>query len=238
MQVIENMTAIRGRVMAVESDGARPGFDSVRVSVESTSPVDERADLLSDRVGQEIVVGVRKASGADLAAGQSATLHVRMTGPAQYVAIPVVETAGPGLHPPRMAEGSALPTSRERIERYFAACSAGSAGDIAAHFTADAVVYDTNVAPFRGAAEIGAQWVRVRERWGGARWTVDSCVAAGDAAAIEWTMSGTHPTTSSAFVFRGSEHYRFASDGLIDEIRQYWTYDPNALTTGLRDYPY
>jgi hypothetical protein len=126
---------------------------------------------------------------------------------------------------------------RDRIVAYFSACSEGTAVEIAAHFCADAVIWDTNIAPFRGAAEIGRQWVRVRERWQGARWGMDSCVAAGDLAAIEWWMTGTDPGTGQRFTFRGSEHYRFV-DSLIAEIRQYWTFDPSRLDTGLREYDY
>ena len=82
-------------------------------------------------------------------------------------------------------------------------------------------------------------WDAVSRRWGGARWSVDSVVesADGSAAAIEWSMRGTDPTTGEPFVFRGSEHYRFV-DTLIDEIRQYWTFDRDRLRTGLIDYPY
>lgn len=125
----------------------------------------------------------------------------------------------------------------ERIESYFAACSDGSAADIASHFTDDAVIYDTNLAPVRGNVAIGTMWVKVRERWQGARWSVDSVVCDAGGAAIEWSMTGTDPSDGRPFVFRGSEHYRF-SGTLIDEIRQYWTFDPDTLDTGLVDYPY
>lgn len=124
----------------------------------------------------------------------------------------------------------------ERVTAYFHACTTGTAADIAAHFTPEAVIYDTNVAPVRGADAIGDLWVTVRERWQGAVWTVTSLVAEGEAAAIEWQMTGTDPTTRKRFVFRGSEHYRFV-DSLIDEIRQYWTFDRDHLDTGLVGYP-
>lgn len=132
---------------------------------------------------------------------------------------------------PAPADGS----HRGRIEAYFAACSDGTAEDIAGQFTPGAVVYDTNHAPVSGSGTIGGFWVRVRERWGGARWTVDRCVEQGEAAAIEWTMTGHAPR---AFTVRGAEHYHFGSDGRIDEIRQYWTFDPEHLDTALVDYPY
>lgn len=136
-------------------------------------------------------------------------------------------------------------TPSERITAYFEACSHGTADDIASHFTPDAVIYDTNIEPAAGADTIGAMWVRVRQRWGGAVWEVESVVseagegpwAGGGAAAIEWCMRGTEPDQARPFVFRGSEHYAFR-DGLIAEIRQYWTFDPATLDTGLRDYHY
>jgi ketosteroid isomerase-like protein len=118
------------------------------------------------------------------------------------------------------------------IRSYFEACSTGTAGDIARHFTIDAVVYDTNIAPVWGSEAIGEAWVAIRNKWGGATWNVDSCVESGNVAAIEWSMRGVDPKTTRAFVFRGSEHYVFEA-GRIAEIRQYWTFDRNKLDTGL-----
>lgn len=123
----------------------------------------------------------------------------------------------------------------QRIGAYFKACGEGSAAEIAGHFTDDAVIFDTNIRPTRGNAAIGAMWTTVRKRWGGARWTVDSIVSNGETAAIEWSMTGTAPADERPFVFRGSEHYAFRQS-LISEIRQYWTYDPDTLDTGLVDY--
>lgn len=130
-------------------------------------------------------------------------------------------------------------TPAQRVDAYFLACGEGSADDIASHFTDDAVVWDTNIRPMRGNTGIGASWVKVRERWGGAKWLVDTMVAAEDGAtaAIEWHMTGTNPSDERDFVFRGSEHYLF-EDTLIAEIRQYWTFDPDRLDTGLVDYDY
>ena len=117
-------------------------------------------------------------------------------------------------------------TPGARIVAYFESCNGGDPAEVAAHFTAEAVIYDTNVRPARGREQIGAMWATVSRRWGGARWSVDSVVesADGSAAAIEWSMRGTDPESGRTFVFRGSEHYRFV-DTLIDEIRQYWTFD-------------
>ncbi len=126
----------------------------------------------------------------------------------------------------------------QRITAYFEACSTGSAAEIASHFTADAIIYDTNLGPTKGADAIGAMWTKVRDRWRGAVWTVESFVGDDDGAAIEWAMTGTNPKDDRPFIFRGSEHYRFEAEGLIAEIRQYWTFDPRGLDTGLIDYPY
>lgn len=128
-------------------------------------------------------------------------------------------------------------TPRDRIAAYFEACGTGTAADIAEHFSADAVIYDTNIAPARTANAIAEMWLTVRERWGGARWRVDSCVSDGQTAAIEWSMTGTDSRTGRAFTFRGSEHYEF-DDSLIAEIRQYWTFDRAELDTGLVGYDY
>lgn len=126
-------------------------------------------------------------------------------------------------------------THRDRIEAYFAACSSGSADDIASHFTQDAVVFDTNHKPARGADAIGKFWSKVQGRWQGACWYVDTCVEQAEVAAIEWTMTGHSDERS--FTVRGSEHYRF-EDGKIAEIRQYWTYDGKRLDTALVEFPY
>ena len=127
----------------------------------------------------------------------------------------------------------------DRIRAYFEACNGGRPTGVAEHFTDEAVIYDTNIAPLRGRDAIAAGWAAIAAKWGGATWTVDSIVEAddGSAAAIEWSMRGTDPRTGTAFVFRGSEHYRLVG-GLIDEIRQYWTFDRDRLDTGLIGYPY
>jgi ketosteroid isomerase-like protein len=121
------------------------------------------------------------------------------------------------------------------VRRYRAACTEGTAQDIAATLTPAAVVYDTNHAPVRGHEAIGAFWVRVRARWHGARWRIDALVEEGDAAASEWTMTGQ--SDGRPFAVHGSEHYR-VEDGRIAEIRQYWSFDPERLDTGLVGYPY
>lgn len=122
------------------------------------------------------------------------------------------------------------------VERYFAACSTGTAEEIAACFTGDAAIFDTNLPPVRGDVACGRFWTRVRARWGGASWHLDHGIADGDAVACEWTMRGIaeggRPVT-----FRGSDHYRFDGDR-IAEVRQYWVFDRDGLVSGLLEYPY
>lgn len=123
----------------------------------------------------------------------------------------------------------------DHIRSYFDACTSGTPDDIAAHFTEDAVIWDTNHGPVRTAAGIGQFWSKIRAKWDGARWVVDSVVEDDDVAAIEWSMHGDN--SGDAFVVRGSEHYDFRDD-LIASIRQYWTFDADDPGSELVDYPY
>ena len=131
--------------------------------------------------------------------------------------------------------GQAMGKIETLITQYFLACGYGTAADIASHFEKDAVIYDTNHPPIRGAGSIGEFWLNVRERYGEATWHVDSIIESEDSAAIEWTMRGN--LGSKQLVYRGSEHYR-VKNGLIIEIRQYWNWKRNELTSGLVDYLY
>jgi ketosteroid isomerase-like protein len=133
-----------------------------------------------------------------------------------------------------------------RIVGYFDACTSGDGDAVASHFADDAVVYDTNHAPVRGAATIGRFWSRIAAKWQGAAWRCERLVTDGDTAAIEWKMSGTIAADSDGdvpFAVRGSEHYDFGPPGdsggrLIAEIRQYWTFDAEHPSSELVDYPY
>ena len=124
---------------------------------------------------------------------------------------------------------------RDLVDSYFSSCSEGTADDIARHFCDEAVVYDLNVAPVRGAAAIGDFYVQVRGQWGGARWVLDTYLGDDHHAAGEWSMHGL--AEGAPFVVRGSEHYEFR-DGRIAEIRQYWKFDRKRPGVALRDFPY
>jgi ketosteroid isomerase-like protein len=120
-----------------------------------------------------------------------------------------------------------------RVIAYFEACNGAPAAAIAACFVPDAVIYDTIVPPVRGARVIGESVVALRSGWQGGRWSVDALVAdGGPHVAIEWTLRGRRGGMPA--VLRGSEHYRLAPDGRIEEIRQYWS----DRSTGLNGYRY
>lgn len=124
--------------------------------------------------------------------------------------------------------------SRELVDRYFAACSGGDAEAVTACFHDDAVVYDTNHPPVRGAAAIGEFYAKARRRWEGAVWRVDTFVGDGSGhCASEWSMEAPR----AGAVVRGSEHYEI-HDGRIAEIRQYWTYRRESPDTGLQGFDY
>jgi len=121
------------------------------------------------------------------------------------------------------------------IRQYFLSCSYGSAQEISDFFSTDATIYDTNHQPISSGERIGQFWVDTREQWSGATWHVDSVIESDESAAIEWTMKGQKD--SHEVTFHGSEHYLIVG-GVIHEIRQYWSWKRNALTSGLLGYDY
>ena len=121
------------------------------------------------------------------------------------------------------------------IRKYFLSCSYGSAAEIADFFSTDATIYDTNHQPISSREQIGQFWIDTREQWNGATWHVDSVIESDQLAAIEWTMKGT--LDGDEVIFHGSEHYTIVG-AVIHEIRQYWSWRRNALTSGLLGYDY
>ena len=128
-----------------------------------------------------------------------------------------------------------MTTRADQIRSYFEACSSGSSEAVAMHFTEDAVIYDTNHSPIVNSKAIGKFWSQMHTKWVGATWIVERVIETSDSAAIEWVMEGE--VLGQRFQIRGSEHYEF-EDGLIAEIRQYWTFDPESPGGGLIKYAY
>ncbi len=65
VQAVENLTRLSGRLVAREPDPRRAGWDAVVVHVTAAAPVEEKADLLSGRLGEDLRVAFRR----DLLAG-------------------------------------------------------------------------------------------------------------------------------------------------------------------------
>ncbi len=126
-------------------------------------------------------------------------------------------------------------TPGDVVREYFAACGQADADRVAACFTPDAVLYDTNHPPVVGAEAIGRFWADVAARWGGARWEIDTMLEGPNTVAMEWSMHGKrHGRQCTA---HGSDHYT-VRDGRITEVRQYWVLDRNNSESGLIGYPY
>jgi ketosteroid isomerase-like protein len=126
-------------------------------------------------------------------------------------------------------------TPGDVVREYFAACGRADADRVAACFTADAVLYDTNHPPVVGATAIGRFWADVATRRGGARWEIDTMLEGPNTVAMEWSMHGERH--GRPFTAHGSDHYTLR-DGRIAEVHQYWVLDRDHSDSGLIGYPY
>ncbi|HEX4753272.1 MAG TPA: nuclear transport factor 2 family protein [Solirubrobacterales bacterium] len=125
------------------------------------------------------------------------------------------------------------------IVRYYDACSRADFDGMMATLTEDATHYFLMPNPgsqaIRGGRTLAAFWQKIQARFD-ARWIVDSIVAEGDRAAIEWTIFWTPNRVSPRVASRGAEFYEFRDDR-IAEIRAYYHQDPE-LVTELRGFDY
>ena len=112
----------------------------------------------------------------------------------------------------------------ERIRAYYADCNTGDAARVAAHFTDDAVHLFTRIAPVRGAAAIGEQTALAVAR-AQASWEVEHALEGDGEAVIEFANHWTDPRSDERRVIRGTEWFRFAPDGRIEEVRAYYHRD-------------
>ena len=112
----------------------------------------------------------------------------------------------------------------DRIRAYYEACNSGDAVAVAAHFTDDAEHLFTRLPPIRGARTIGEQTARAVEQ-AGASWHVENGIEQGDQAVIEFANHWTDPRDGERKTIRGSEWFRFAPDGRIDQVRAYYFRD-------------
>jgi ketosteroid isomerase-like protein len=130
---------------------------------------------------------------------------------------------------------SAGPTGGDVVREYFAACGQGDADHIAACFTPDAVLYDTNHPPVVGAEAIGRFWTSVAAPWG--RRPLGGRHAAGGPGRCSHRVVMHGERRGRPFTAYGSDHYTLRG-GRIAEVRQYWVLDRDRFDTGLVGYPY
>ncbi|BFV55823.1 hypothetical protein KCMC57_up09270 [Kitasatospora sp. CMC57] len=75
---VENLTALRVRLLAATPHPRLPGWEAATVEVLSATPVPGRADLLSQRVGESLDLAVRQEQLAGLPTGSVLRLRARL----------------------------------------------------------------------------------------------------------------------------------------------------------------
>ncbi len=89
------MSRIEGRVTTRTPSSTRDGFDDVTVLLELAVSVDDRAELLHQRVGQELVIEVPSSLVGAAKSGDLLHGHVMVVGPGKVAAAPeAVPTGG------------------------------------------------------------------------------------------------------------------------------------------------
>lgn len=81
MQVIENLTRLRGRLLGRVPHPARAGYDLLTMQVHDAQPVEGKADLLGRHAGATLDVAVRSEllGDAALTPGSQVDLRAKMT---------------------------------------------------------------------------------------------------------------------------------------------------------------
>lgn len=77
MQVIENLTRLRGRILRRAPHPARAGYDLLTLQVEETQPVEGKANLLGQHRGGTLDVAVRSELLQDAKSGEGADVDLR-----------------------------------------------------------------------------------------------------------------------------------------------------------------
>lgn len=124
------------------------------------------------------------------------------------------------------------------IRRYYDGCTSGSLEVLHDVLHPEVVHYflapNPGSAPVRGREHLARYWRKVA-RMIEARWVVESCVAEGGQAVIEWSMHWRPESAEARIVTRGAEWF-VIEDGLIREIRSWYQQRPE--TTELAGFPY
>lgn len=79
MQVIENLTRLRGQILSRAPHPARAGYDLVTLQVNATQAVDGKADLLGRHSGQTLDVAVRSELLQGAKGSDEVDLRAKMT---------------------------------------------------------------------------------------------------------------------------------------------------------------
>lgn len=77
MQVIENLTRLRGRILCRVPHPARAGYDLLTLQIDETQPVEGKANLLGRHRGGTLDVAVRSELLQDAKGGEGADVDLR-----------------------------------------------------------------------------------------------------------------------------------------------------------------
>jgi hypothetical protein len=77
MQVIENLTRLRGRILHRVPHPTRAGYDLLTLQVDETEAVEGKADLLSRHRGRTLDVAVRSELLQDTSGGNGTVVDLR-----------------------------------------------------------------------------------------------------------------------------------------------------------------
>lgn len=86
VQVVENRTAVRARVVAVEAHPTLADHTIVRMAIDQADPVSGYANLLAESVGQTMTVSVPTNDASKLTVGDVIDARIRKAGPAAVFA--------------------------------------------------------------------------------------------------------------------------------------------------------
>jgi len=88
MQIIENISRIDGCIMARRPSKDRQDWDDLTVMLERADRVDQRAELMHQQVGTEVVIGAPRDLLGDAKPGDYVEGHVSVVGPDKVFASP------------------------------------------------------------------------------------------------------------------------------------------------------
>ena len=128
-------------------------------------------------------------------------------------------------------------TNIQVVRRYFDGCMSGDLEVLKGTLAADVVHYflPPRFPPIRGAEHLARYWRKFKQLLDPV-WSIDRIIAQGDEVVSEWSCIWTPKGSTARIMMRGSEWY-VLGDGVIAEIRAYFT-DDAARDTELVGFPY